>query len=78
MSNLRKVSKWFTKQTCVGLALLVLLSSCDDGEIWKVSSNELVSPAGQSSGEPFLTTSGEGVFMSWLEANGPSTFGRGI
>lgn len=71
MLNLPKVSKCFTKQTCVGLALLVLLSSCDDGEILlKVSSNELVSPAGQSSGEPFLTTSGEEVFMSWLEAKG--------
>jgi len=71
MSNSPKTANWLIKQLYLGLVPLILLSSCDDGgTVLTVNSNELLSPAGKSSGEPFLTTSGEEVFMSWLEAKG--------
>ena len=48
--------------------LAVLLGACDSGApLLTLSSREVASPAGPDSGEPFLSASGDTVFLSWLE-----------
>lgn len=54
------------------LALLVALSGAchptSPGVVLDV--REIASPAGEGSGEPFLSSSGDTVYLSWLEARG--------
>ena len=48
--------------------LAVLLGACDSGApLLTLSSREVASPSGPDSGEPFLSASGDTVFLSWLE-----------
>lgn len=56
-----------------GLSLLVFLAlvvGCTDTSEGRfdVRLSELNPPTGEASGEPFLSTSGEAVYMSWLQA----------
>lgn len=55
----------------VGLGLTLAWSGCggDTRESLTVASQELQSPAGPESGEPFLSSDDGGVYLSWLEAN---------
>ncbi len=47
------------------LALLLSIPAAGAGAPWKVQ--EIPSPAGSSSGEPFLAVRGRTVYLSWLE-----------
>jgi hypothetical protein len=47
------------------LALLLSIAATGAGASWKVQ--EIPSPAGPSSGEPFLAVQGRTVYLSWLE-----------
>ena len=70
---LRSSSKvrWGSSVVFVGS---VLFSGCQEGPIQlTVGVQELVSPASENSGEPFLSTSGDQVLMSWLEAHGENS-----
>jgi hypothetical protein len=54
-------------------ALAVLLGGCERGSeptpTLTIVAHELTSPAGPRSGEPFLATHGDAVWMSWLQAS---------
>ncbi len=54
------------------LALIGSLWACGGAEAppLDVHSEELPSPAGEDSGEPFLSSDGDGVYLSWLESAG--------
>lgn len=54
-------------------ALATLLASCiqDVRPVLEVTVSDLPTPAGPDSGEPFLSASGDAVYLSWLE-EGPS------
>lgn len=56
----------------ISAAFLTLLVGCqsDAGTPLAVRTDALSSPAGPDSGEPFLSTDGERVYLSWLEATG--------
>jgi hypothetical protein len=50
----------------------VLLGACASGApAPALEVRELESPAGQGSGEPFLSAAGDIVYLSWLQASGP-------
>lgn len=56
------------RRSLPSLVLAALLGSCAEEtppSTW--SSEELQSPTGADSGEPFLSASGDAVYMSWLE-----------
>lgn len=54
-------------------AFAALLASCiqDDRSVLEVTFGDVPTPAGPGSGEPFLSSSGDAVYLSWLE-EGPS------
>ena len=54
------------------LGTLVLAAACTDAgpPSLIVSAEEMLSPAGIQSGEPFVSSSADGVYLSWLEAAG--------
>lgn len=54
----------------VAAALLAAGCAVADGPRLAVSVESLDSPAGPGSGEPFVSRSEEGVFLSWLERSG--------
>ena len=61
-----------TRLSSLGFALF--FAGCQDAgpPPLAVSIEELSSPAGTQSGEPFLSSSEDGVYLSWLEAAGHS------
>jgi len=51
-------------------AILLLTTACAEPEAeapWSPHMTSLPTPAGEGSGEPFLSTSGDAVYLSWLE-----------
>lgn len=52
----------------VGLALGLASCAADAGPSLTVEHTAVASPAGPGSGEPFLSTDGDDVYLSWLEA----------
>ena len=60
--------EWSAKGNNLVLVILVIFSGCGDkGMSLTVDVEELVSPASENSGEPFLSSAGGEVLLSWLE-----------
>ena len=60
----------------LGLALVFFLSACQDTglPVLIVSVEEMISPASSPSGEPFLSSSEDGIYLSWLEQVDPTMY----
>ena len=60
----------------LGSALILVVCACQDAgsPALSVSLEEMPSPASSPSGEPFLSSSEDGVYLSWLEEVAPTMY----
>ena len=60
----------------LGSALILVVCGCQDAgsPALSVSLEEMPSPASSPSGEPFLSSSEDGVYLSWLEEVAPTMY----